>query len=70
MPTIRANRKLVASENGGLHNPSPLVFNPEWANENARHKSKRFCYPPVHGVKRPNNEDDIAFMSVCLHRPF
>ncbi|TYK19429.1 glutamyl-tRNA(Gln) amidotransferase subunit A [Cucumis melo var. makuwa] len=64
VPTIRANRKLVASENGGLHNPSPLVFNPEWANENARHKSKRFCYPPVHGVKRPNNEDDIAFMSV------
>ncbi|XP_011650446.1 uncharacterized protein LOC101214338 isoform X2 [Cucumis sativus] len=64
VPIIRANRKLVASENGGLHNPSSLVFNPEWANENVRHKSKRFCYPPVSGIKRPNNEDDIAFMSV------
>ncbi|XP_038905194.1 glutamyl-tRNA(Gln) amidotransferase subunit A [Benincasa hispida] len=64
LPTIRANRKLVASRNGGLHNPSPLVFNPEWANENIRHKSKRFCYPSVSGVKRPKNEEDIAFMSV------
>lgn len=66
VPTIRANQKLVASENGGLHNPSPLVFNPEWTIKKFRHESKRFCYPPVNGVKRPQNEEDIAFMSVCL----
>ncbi|CAK9321698.1 unnamed protein product [Citrullus colocynthis] len=64
VPTIRANQKLVASENGGLHNPSPLVFNPEWTIKKFQHESKRFCYPPVNGVKRPQNEEDIAFMSV------
>ncbi|KAG7028327.1 gatA, partial [Cucurbita argyrosperma subsp. argyrosperma] len=64
LPVIRANRKLVASENGGLHNPSPLVFSSNWANERFLHKSRRFCYPPVSGVKRPKNEEDIAFMSV------
>ncbi|XP_023540352.1 uncharacterized protein LOC111800751 isoform X1 [Cucurbita pepo subsp. pepo] len=64
LPVIRANRKLVASENGGLHNPSPLVFSSNWANERFQHKSRRFCYPPVSGVKRPKNEEDIAFMNV------
>lgn len=30
IPISKANRKLVASENGGLQNPSCLIFNPEW----------------------------------------
>ncbi|XP_022143480.1 uncharacterized protein LOC111013354 isoform X2 [Momordica charantia] len=64
VPITRANRKLVASENGGLHNPSPLVFKPGWADERFRHRNGRFCYPPVSGVKRPKNDEDIAFMSV------
>ncbi|KAE8123758.1 hypothetical protein FH972_018691 [Carpinus fangiana] len=64
IPIIRANRKLVASVNGGLHNPSSLVFNPEWDNEQPQQISKRFNYPSISGTKRPESEEDIAFMSV------
>ncbi|XP_050258708.1 uncharacterized protein LOC126703697 isoform X1 [Quercus robur] len=64
IPIIRANRKLVASVNGGLHNPSALVFNPEWSREQPQSIGKRFHYPSLIGTKRPKNEEDIAFMSV------
>ena len=64
VPLIRANRKLVASVNGGLHNPSPLVFNPEWSREQSQGKASRFNHPSTLGIRRPKNEDDIAFMSV------
>ncbi|XP_075660972.1 uncharacterized protein LOC142630809 isoform X1 [Castanea sativa] len=64
IPIIRANRKLVASVNGGLHNPSVLVFNPEWSKEQPQSIGKRFHYPSLIGTKRPKNEEDIAFMSV------
>lgn len=64
IPISRANRKFVASTNGGLHNPSCLVFNPEWSREEIKHASKTFSYPSLSGVQRPVNEEDIAFMSV------
>ncbi|KAE8720202.1 Glutamyl-tRNA(Gln) amidotransferase subunit A isoform 4 [Hibiscus syriacus] len=64
VPIIRANRKLVASVNGGLHNHSPLIFNPEWSTEQSQGKASRFNHPSPSGIQRPNNEEDIAFMSV------
>ncbi|XP_048228891.1 glutamyl-tRNA(Gln) amidotransferase subunit A isoform X2 [Ricinus communis] len=65
LPITKANRRLVASENGGLHNPSCLVFNPEWTHEHAgKIASKRFSYPALPGIQRPKSEEDIAFMSV------
>ncbi|XP_057948254.1 uncharacterized protein LOC131143913 [Malania oleifera] len=64
IPIFRANRKLVASANGGLHDPSALVFNPEWCSEPARHNDKSFNYPSLSGIRRPESEEDIAFMSV------
>lgn len=69
IPIYRANRKLVATKNGGLENPSPLVFNPSWNREVRRVQGKRFKYPSASGVKLPRDEEDIAFMSVS-HRPF
>lgn len=63
-PIVTANRKLVASENGGLHNPSYLVFNGHWSSEPAQDMRKKFSYPSVSGVRRPESEEDIAFMSV------
>ncbi|KAG5537337.1 hypothetical protein RHGRI_024700 [Rhododendron griersonianum] len=63
-PIVTANRKLVASENGGLHNPSYLVFNGHWSSEPAQDMRKKFSYPSVTGVRRPESEEDIAFMSV------
>ncbi|EXB79407.1 hypothetical protein L484_011600 [Morus notabilis] len=37
---------LVASVNGGLHYPSPLVFNPDWGNEQEIDKGRKiFSYP-------------------------
>ncbi|KAK7369583.1 hypothetical protein VNO80_11624 [Phaseolus coccineus] len=64
IPIIKANRKLVAHENGGLHYPSPLVFNADWNYEPVHYENKRFNYPSISGVQRPESEDDIAFMSV------
>ncbi|CBI39989.3 unnamed protein product, partial [Vitis vinifera] len=64
IPISRANRKLVASVNGGLHDPSYLVFNPEWGNEQVQSKTKRFSYPSLSGIQRPESEEDIAFMTV------
>jgi len=67
VPIYRANRKLVATKNGGLENPSPLVFNPSWNREVHRVQDKRFKYPSASGVKLPRDEEDIAFMSVSHH---
>eukprot|EP00268_Persea_americana_P033499 TRINITY_DN3316_c0_g2_i2.p1 TRINITY_DN3316_c0_g2~~TRINITY_DN3316_c0_g2_i2.p1 ORF type:complete len:571 (+),score=107.38 TRINITY_DN3316_c0_g2_i2:705-2417(+) len=64
LPVSRANRKLVASVNGGLHDPSVLVFNPDWDANETTHKSRRFSYPSVPSIKRPDNSEDIAFMTV------
>ncbi|XP_061369895.1 uncharacterized protein LOC133312671 [Gastrolobium bilobum] len=64
IPIIIANRKLVASENGGLHYPSPLVFNADWDHRPVHSANKRFNYPSISGIQRPESEEDIAFMSV------
>ncbi|KAJ6869394.1 hypothetical protein NC651_034211 [Populus alba x Populus x berolinensis] len=64
LPIFAANRELVASENGGLHNPSCLVFNPEWTDEQVENASNRFSYPTLSGIQRPKTEEDIAFMSI------
>lgn len=64
MPISDANRKLVASENGGLQDPSYLIFNPEWNSKEAQSVSKRFNYPSVPGVQKPSSDEDIAFMTV------
>ncbi|KAL2342842.1 hypothetical protein Fmac_004127 [Flemingia macrophylla] len=64
LPIMKANRKLVASMNGGLHYPSPLVFNADWNYQPVHQESKRFNYPSISGIQRPESEEDIAFMSV------
>ncbi|KAB2609021.1 glutamyl-tRNA(Gln) amidotransferase subunit A-like [Pyrus ussuriensis x Pyrus communis] len=56
IPTIRANRKLVGSVNGGLQDPSALIFP----------LSTKFNYPSLSGIYRPKNDDDIAFMTISL----
>lgn len=66
IPIFTANRKLVASVNGGLHHPSYLVFNSAWGSEQSQHVTKRFKYPSLSGIKKPGSEQDIAFMSVSL----
>ncbi|CAL5440510.1 unnamed protein product [Camellia sinensis] len=63
-PIIKSNRKLVASTNGGLHNPSCLVFNPHWGNDQAQDLRKKLNIPSLFGVQRPKSDEDIAFMTV------
>lgn len=64
IPIIKANRKIVATTNGGLHYPSSLVFNSKWQHEETQDDAKKFSYPSVSGVMKPENEEDIAFMTV------
>lgn len=64
IPIIRSNRKLVATANGGLRDPSPLVFNSAWKSQEAKQVTDKFNYPVSSGIQRPKNDEDIAFMSV------
>lgn len=64
IPIIRSNRKLVATENGGLRDPSPLVFNSAWKSQEAKRVTDKFNYSECSGIQRPKNDEDIAFMSV------
>lgn len=64
IPITQANRKLVASINGGLENPSYLVFNSAWNIDHAQNAIKRFNYPALSGVQRHESDEDIAFMSI------
>ena len=70
VPAFRENRKLVAFENGGLHNPSVLVFKSSWSGKIIAKDSKRFNYPHTSMVHRPSNDEDIAFMSVSFLNHF
>ncbi|EEC68301.1 hypothetical protein OsI_36370 [Oryza sativa Indica Group] len=64
VPAFRDNRKLVALENGGLHNPSALVFKSSWSDESKISENKSFQYPHTSSVHRPSKDEDIAFMSI------
>uniref|UniRef100_A0ACD5XML4 Uncharacterized protein n=1 Tax=Avena sativa TaxID=4498 RepID=A0ACD5XML4_AVESA len=64
VPAFRENRKLVALENGGLHNPSVLVFKSSWSGKTKAKENKRFEYPHTSTVHRPSNDEDTAFMSI------
>ncbi|XP_059291631.1 uncharacterized protein LOC132045117 isoform X1 [Lycium ferocissimum] len=65
IPIIRSNRKLVASTDGGLQNPSCLVFNSAWKVQQLENEpNKRLNYPSPAGIQRPKSDEDIAFMSI------
>ncbi|XP_042034276.1 uncharacterized protein LOC121780712 isoform X2 [Salvia splendens] len=64
LPIIKSNRELAASANGGLENPSSLVFSASWSHDHAQHASKRFNYPSLPHIERPKSDEDIAFMSI------
>lgn len=64
VPIFQANRKLVATSNGGLHYPSVLVFHSDWGAKQAEHVKKSFAYTSCPDAQRPDNEEDIAFMSI------
>ncbi|OIT04628.1 PREDICTED: uncharacterized protein LOC109223490 [Nicotiana attenuata] len=66
IPIIRSNRKLVATTDGGLHNPSCLVFNSAWKVQQLENDpNKKLNYPsPAAGIERPKSDEDIAFMSI------
>ncbi|KAL2935612.1 Glutamyl-tRNA(Gln) amidotransferase subunit A [Bienertia sinuspersici] len=64
LPITKANRKLVATSNGGLKNPSVLVFRPDWGAKEAEPAKKSFSYPSSPDMQRPAKEEDIAFMSI------
>ena len=64
IPIFEDNRKVVARTDGGLHYHPALVFSSEWKQEETHDDAKRFNYPSVSGVTRPENEEDIAYMTV------
>ncbi|XP_020522979.1 uncharacterized protein LOC18434566 isoform X3 [Amborella trichopoda] len=65
VPAFRDIRKLVASTNGGLHDPYPLVFHPSWVGaKGVPSNCELYKFPRISGVQRPQRNEDIAFMTV------
>ncbi|KAJ8536131.1 hypothetical protein K7X08_034532 [Anisodus acutangulus] len=65
IPIIRSNRKLVATTDGGLQNPSCLVFNSAWKVQQLENEpNNNLNYPSPAGVQRPKSDEDITFMSI------
>ncbi|KAM3333436.1 hypothetical protein ACQJBY_028495 [Aegilops geniculata] len=66
VPAFRENRRLVAIKDGGLHDPSVLVFKSSWSwsSKSKVKGSEIFDYPQTSMTQRPSNDEDIAFMSI------
>ncbi|KAF7024417.1 hypothetical protein CFC21_036779 [Triticum aestivum] len=64
VPAFRENRRLVAIKDGGLHDPSLLVFQSSWSSKSKVKESETFDYPQASMIQRPSNDEDIAFMSI------
>eukprot|EP01018_Ginkgo_biloba_P017905 Gb_32412 [translate_table: standard] len=64
LPGFEINRKLVAFSDGGLHNPSILVFDPNMNGKPVPSFHGSFKYPILHDIVRPANDDDLAFMTI------
>ncbi|XP_037414630.1 glutamyl-tRNA(Gln) amidotransferase subunit A-like isoform X2 [Triticum dicoccoides] len=64
VPAFRENRRLVAMKDGGLHDPSVLVFKSSWSSKSKVKESEMFDYPQTSMTQHPSNDEDIAFMSI------
>ncbi|XBI29873.1 hypothetical protein VPH35_053753 [Triticum aestivum] len=64
VPAFRENRRLVAMKDGGLHDPSVLVFKSSWSSKSKVKESEMFDCPQTSMTQRPSNDEDIAFMSI------
>lgn len=66
IPGFQANRGLVGFPDGGLHDPSILTFDPSYNTDTFSVADNKFLYPVLQNVKRPEKDDDIAFMTVSF----
>lgn len=64
IPGFQANRELVAFPDGGLYNPVALTFDPSLNTQDFSKPIEHFKYPVLEDVKRPESDDDLAFMTV------
>ncbi|KAG0558086.1 hypothetical protein KC19_10G003700 [Ceratodon purpureus] len=64
IPGFQANRDLVAYPDGGLYNPVALTFDPSFNSQDFSKPIKHFKHPVLDDVKRPESDDDLAFMTV------
>jgi hypothetical protein len=69
IPGFQANRDLVAYPDGGLYNPVALTFDPSFNSQDFSKPIKHFKYPVLDDVKRPESNDDLAFMKVRRRHP-
>lgn len=64
IPGFQVNRGLVGFPDGGLYDPSILTFDPSYNTYTTPAADNKFLYPLLHDVKRPESDEDIAFMTV------
>lgn len=67
IPGFQANRGLVSYPDGGLYDPPVLTFDPSMNTLEFFHGDERFHFPTLENIKRPQKDEDVAFMTVsCL----
>lgn len=59
----------MAYPDGGLYNPVALTFDPSFNSKDFSKPIKHFKYPVLDDVKRPESDDDLAFMKVRRCNP-
>lgn len=59
----------MAYPDGGLYNPVALTFDPSFNSLDFSKPIKHFKYPVLEDVKRPESDDDLAFMKVMAIHP-
>lgn len=64
IPGLRSNRDIVGYPDGGLKNHMPLLFDPGLNRKVFDGPDKKFKYPTLENVQRPESDEDLAFMSV------
>lgn len=65
IPGFQRNRDLLGYQDGGLHNPPALTFDPTLNSEcQGGVPDVNFTYPVLNNVTRPADDKDLAFMTV------
>lgn len=69
IPAYQHIRPVVDLPDGGLRNPMPLLFDASLGLKPVAANLSSFSYPQMTNVTRPNNNEDVAYMTVSLVQP-
>ena len=67
IPAYQRIRAVVDLPDGGLRNPMPILFDPMLGLKPVATNPSNFSYPQMTNVTRPDDDEDVAYMTVSAH---